>query len=321
MINEGEHPYKLHVKSKDDLKTSYEETRAGFIAFALEKNKRATPYIELARALKVAASSAQTPMELLEIKDIQPSLLTASGVSDKAMKYLDSNHKREAIEGLIKDFLEPAGKEFIDELIYRFILIKGDSLGGSMRNIAGALAQNKLTRSIISQLTIANISYKWMDKKNQWHEQPEDDYGIEDRIKGISWTAGEKNRTLVYNIKVPLVNKNVDLCLFNCSYNQYKTDKVHTRDEKYLLLGELKGGIDPAGADEHWKTANTALSRIRSAFEVKQLVPHTIFIGAAIETSMAQEIWDQLQSRTLSNVANLTSLDQVSSLCRWLIKL
>ncbi len=29
--------------------------------------------------------------------------------------------------------------------------------------------------------------------------------------------------------------------------------------EKTLMLGELKGGIDPAGADEHWKTANTVL--------------------------------------------------------------
>ena len=24
------------------------------------------------------------------------------------------------------------------------------------------------------------------------------------------------------------------------------------------MLGELKGGIDPAGADEHWKTGNAA---------------------------------------------------------------
>jgi hypothetical protein len=36
----------LHITKPEDLVTSYNETRAGFIAIALEKNRRATPYVE-----------------------------------------------------------------------------------------------------------------------------------------------------------------------------------------------------------------------------------------------------------------------------------
>ena len=74
-------PFKNHLKSYEDLITLYEETRAGFIALALEKNRTATPFVEEAKALKVFASRAKTPKELLGISEIQDSLLTA-GRSD-----------------------------------------------------------------------------------------------------------------------------------------------------------------------------------------------------------------------------------------------
>ncbi|SMO93580.1 AvaI/BsoBI family type II restriction endonuclease [Melghirimyces algeriensis] len=316
--------FEKHLKTANDLQTTYAEYRAGFIAFALEKNKRSTPYIERARALKSAASSAETPEELLEIHDIQDALLYASGISDKAKKFLTDVNKKESIENLIENFLKPAGDEFIDELVFRYLLFQGDSLGGSMRNIAGALAQQKLTRSIIAALDIANIPYKWLDSRNKkynWLDKPEDDYDIEIFAKGISWNHNGTPRTLVYNINVPLVRKNVDICLFDCEPDIYVSQKINKQPKRYLLLGELKGGIDPAGADEHWKTANTALSRIRDKFQEKGLRPKTIFIGAAIEKSMAIEIWNQLQSDLLTNSANLTKAEQVSSLCRWLIHL
>ena len=36
--------------------------------------------------------------------------------------------------------------------MFRFLLTRGDTLGGSMRNLGGVLAQQKLTRSIIAHL-------------------------------------------------------------------------------------------------------------------------------------------------------------------------
>ena len=115
------------------------------------------------------------------------------------------------------------------------------------------------------------------------------------------------------------------LCLFNCPPNEIvfgrNVDSAHHKPAKYLALGELKGGIDPAGADEHWKTANSALGRIRMAFSEINCHPKTFFIGAAIEQAMAREIYGQLHDSTLSNAANLTDENQVVSLCDWLIKI
>ena len=67
------------IKNAEDLVTSHEQTRAGFIEAALAKNVKAQPYIEQAKTLKSIASQAKTPIELLNITEIQNSLLTASG--------------------------------------------------------------------------------------------------------------------------------------------------------------------------------------------------------------------------------------------------
>ena len=40
-------PYTKHLSSYKSLITAYEDTRAGFISLALEKNKEATPYITM----------------------------------------------------------------------------------------------------------------------------------------------------------------------------------------------------------------------------------------------------------------------------------
>ena len=54
-------PYTKHLSSYKSLITPYEETRAGFISLALEKNKESTPFVEEAKALKVIASKAAKP--------------------------------------------------------------------------------------------------------------------------------------------------------------------------------------------------------------------------------------------------------------------
>jgi len=57
MLMSKEPPYHRHLNSSADLETTYEATRAGFVALALEKNHRATPFIADARTLQDAASS------------------------------------------------------------------------------------------------------------------------------------------------------------------------------------------------------------------------------------------------------------------------
>ena len=311
------------IKSADDLVTSREETRAGFIAMALEKNYIAVPYIEEAKALKALASQVKKPKDLLKVKDLRVGLLTASGLSDKSLNYLTEDDRTLAIKGLIENYLEPAGKSFIDELVYRYLLTKGDALGGKARNLAGSLGEKKFLRSLISFFNIAGIEYKWKDNDtNTWLDKPTDDTDIEKRIKAIYWKR-EIDRLLILNINVPLVNNKVDLSILQAQPNDLKTGKksiIHQPD-KYIALGELKGGIDPAGADEHWKTANSALNRIRTSFDKKRLKPQTFFIGAAIENAMAIEIFKQLQTGTMNNAANLTDDQQLTKICDWIINL
>jgi len=316
-------PYLQHLKSSEELETTYEAIRAGFVALALEKNRRATPFVAEARALKVAATKAKSPGDLLKIEEIQGALVTAAGVSDKATEHLQESDKHEAVKGLIKNFLEPAGNKFVEELVFRFLLTRGDTLGGSMRNVGGFIAQKKLTRAIIACLKIAGKKCRWLHSKSkEWSGLPTDDADIELNLGGISWQKAKENRTLVYNRKVPFLGKkgkNVDLCLFNCE--EADVAKVIGVPSSYIALGELKGGIDPAGADEHWKTAYTALNRIHKAFSARKLKPHTFFIGAAIEAEMAVEIWDMLESGIFENAANLTEDDQIVSLTNWLCSL
>jgi len=318
--------YKNHLNSGESLVTPYERTRAGFVALALEKNRKATPYVEEAKALKALVKKVKKPIQLLNISEIRPAILTAAGVSDKAANYLDEEDKTEAVKNLIENFLEPAGKNFIDELIYRFLLTRGDSLGGRMRNLAGALGEKKFSRTLISTLKIHGRIYSWLHSKSKkWVDCSEDDADIELHLKGLNWFAQDKHRTLIYNLTVPIVKKNVDLCLFNATPEEMifgnNRNSCRFKHERYIALGELKGGIDPAGADEHWKTANTALERIRNAFSSKQLSPKIFFVGAAIEKAMAEEIYEQLSIGILDNAANLTDEDQLVSISEWLINL
>lgn len=312
------------IENTSDLITSREKTRAGFISLALEKNYLAVPYIEEAKALKAIAKKVKKPMDLLEIEDLRAGLLTASGLSDKSLNYLTNDDKILAIKGLIEKFLEPAGESFVDELVYRYLLTKGDSLGGKIRNLAGVLGERKFLRSLLSVFNLAGLDYKWRDSDTgTWLARPTDDTGIERRLKGLCWSKGNKQRLMIMNNVIPTVRKNVDLSILQGTIEDLKRGKksiIHNA-QNYIALGELKGGMDPAGADEHWKTANSALERIRKSFRKLRLHPQTFFIGAAIENSMASEIFKQLQNGKMNNAANLTNDEQLTAICEWISNL
>ena len=312
------------ISSADELVTSRAETRAGFIAMALEKNSMAILHIEEAKTLKVLASKAADPRELLNDDNIRAGLLAASGLSTKSLKYLDEADKTLAIEGLIEKFLEPAGADFVDELVYRYLLTKGDSLGGSARNLAGALGDRKFLQSVIAVLSLGGVLYSWKDcETGAWRDGPIDSNSVEKRIKALYWKKGGKNRLLVMNIKLPLIDKNIDLVLMDAVPGEFqkKDNSLFLQNTRFIALGELKGGVDPAGSDEHWKTANFALNRVRAKFQGQGLNPQTFFIGAAIERSMADEILDQLDKKVLNHSANLTKEQQLATICSWLTNL
>lgn len=310
------------IKGYKDLVTTRDQTRSGFIAFALEKNRRSTPFIEEAKSLRVLASKANSPDDLLYIKEIRNAMITASGLSDKALNYFTESDKDHAIHELIENFLKPAGDKYIDELVYRFLLIRGDSLGGQMRNIVGALAQQKMIRCFISTFSVMGLKFRWYDGKS-WYDG---DYTTmkEEDIRALHWiTTNGYDRILGFNLNIATVKNNIDFCLFDADENKFNNKQIAKNcNQSAIMLGELKGGIDPAGADEHWKTGNSALNRIRTAFKkVNRSDILTAFIAAAIEDKMGQEIYNQLSNNTLSFAANMTVDAQLVTFCEWTIKL
>ena len=123
-------------------------------------------------------------------------------------------------------------------------------------------------------------------------------------------------------MSVPVVKNNIDLVVLNCFSNSLSGEefnKIIPNPINYEILGELKGGIDPAGADEHWKTANTALRRVRESFRKHNIDIALVFIGAAIETKMSNEIFTQYSKGDIMNCANLTVENQLVNLCNWLV--
>ena len=134
-------------------------------------------------------------------------------------------------------------------------------------------------------------------------------------LRSLGARQDGQSRTILYNLTVPLVKNNVDLVMLRSTPAEWAADDSE-RPELCIALGELKGGIDSAGADEHWKTARTALNRIHEAFAKHRLRPHTFFIGAAIEAKMAKEIWDMLKRGILEGCGNsiLVKVNQIGTL-------
>lgn len=311
------------ITSPASMVTTHEQTRTAFMQIALEKNRVGDPYVKEAYAFKAMTAGVARPEDLLSMPQVRSFLITAAGLSDKSLAYLNESDRTYAIQELIDKYLKSAGSSFVDEAVYRFLLTRGDTVGGIMRNRIGTLGQEKLIRAILSCMNLCGMEYDWLDnsKKPAWKHRTENDPEIERSMKALHWENENGHRVLGFNLKVPVVNKNVDLCLFSCDKDAFRGGKIASSASAALMLGELKGGMDPAGADEHWKTANTALERIRSSYRSVGTTVKTSFVGAAIENAMAGEIYHQLVSQTMDNAANLCDNDQLVEYCSWLIHL
>jgi type II restriction enzyme len=234
------------------------------------------------------------------MKEIRDDLITAAGFSDKAANYFSSSELEDALLKVLQEIEKKAGPDWQTEIIYRFLLTRGDTLGGVMRNILGAEAKDKFTEAILAALRESRI-------------QPSIGCSRKGKVQKISWPG----RILLFDKKPKPIDKNVDVILIYQAAENMSIATLLDNEENYLVCGEVKGGIDPAGADEHWKTASGALARIREKLRKNQ--PQLFFVGAAIENSMAIEIFSQLQSGMLNHVANLNVSKQVSDLASWLV--
>ncbi len=335
-------PYLHHLQSADALLTSI-ASMCRMRTIAAVEDKRWRSDVELrARVLETKVKQASTPSDLLDIPEVEGGLLTAAGFSREVLLRLDQTQRRQIIVDFVENVLQPAGGGFVEALLADFVEQSIAMAQITPQRTMQAWSQRQLAQCMIAELSLAGRMFQWLQRgQNRWRAGKT----LWDcsHVEALAWTAGNLPRILVFNLSVPFTaheddviqteargeswpdGHNIDICLLHSTPDQYRAKAKRpslVRDaELYVALGELKGGIDPAGADEHWKTANAHLGRIRRSFSALSALPQLFFVGNAIEASMAGEIWNQLESGELANAANLTDDRQAVSLVSWLCSL
>ncbi len=301
------------IAQASDLVTPRAATVEGFLEQARKKAAIAAPIVAEAMIFRQAlqvASAEQDLRDMLQQEQTRNALIGAAGLSGKASAYLSQEELQEAVLAVLNDLIEVDARGqrllrtgFRDELLYRYLLTKGDSLGGMMRNLVGNMAEQKFAAFIITTLKTRGFT-------------PELRYSNAGHVNSIGWG----NRLALFNVTPKFIKKNVDLLLLAADAAPEDGRRLQHEPGAFMACGELKGGIDPAGADEHWKTARSALNRIREKFSrMNHACPPLFFAGAAIAPAMADEIFSELKSGLLSHAANLTRNVQVQDLIDWLL--
>ncbi len=212
---------------------------------------------------------------------------------------------------------------------YRHIVMMmanlGDSLGGLSRNEVGRVAMmrviNPLVRHLHVQGWLSSIRYSLKGRI-----VPEDDEGPEAVEQQWIDIASETDieallmRFETYRVWYhELRTSNGSRLLLNRNLKwQDKKGKMyeigpdlysHVGDIDMLWAGELKGGADPAGSDEHWKTATKALDRIlEAAAATGRPQPRLSFIATILVERVAREAQAWIEQNKLTSVYNLTQM-------------
>ena len=139
------------INSASDIITSHQAVRDGFLSQALAKTAKAEPYIGQAKRLREFLKQTDSIETAVRLPSIRTDLMAAAGFSDKAQSHLNSDvDLTEALGRVVGQIAEEHAGKWRQEVLYRFLLTKGDSLGGSMRNYTGAVAGIQLSQSLLS---------------------------------------------------------------------------------------------------------------------------------------------------------------------------
>jgi type II restriction enzyme len=249
--------------------------------------------------------TAQNLMNVVSFKEIlsEPLLVQfcmfSEMISKKSYNHFTTNERALIIKSIItlKKLKDP---DYISSLIDRNMIMEGEVIGGKMRNIIGQKGESIFLLSMIERLNDSKIKYK-IDKTRT------------DKFSSIEWN----NKKVFFNKTPKFIGKNIDFILIE---RNEEGDFDVENPKTFISAGEIKGGIDPAGADEHWKTASHALRRIEEKFSADGLVsPNLFFVGGAISNHMASEVLESIRSGNLTSAANLNYSDQLNSLTSNLI--
>jgi DNA modification methylase len=236
-------------------------------------------------------------------------------------RYLNS-----IISGIVKAGLVEKGHHI--EMAYANL---GDTVGGGWRNEVGRLAYftvvTPLLRHLLSLGILESVTYELKGTAVQDEDgiPPQDEASLsvaqlrpeelEEKI-----TEFEKGRVVYKELDLVngnrlLLNRQITWLSEDGEELKIGPDLISTDDTEFaqdmplLWAGELKGGADPAGSDEHWKTATQAFNRILLACEkTGREQPPMSFMATILVDRVACEAQEWLDQGKLTSVYNLTQI-------------
>tara|TARA_B100000700_G_scaffold230615_1_gene255052 strand:- start:19839 stop:20720 length:882 start_codon:yes stop_codon:yes gene_type:complete len=266
---------------------------------AKKKRMMANDILKFTQRAKKKLRKINSFYEILESETMTEFLIGAAMLSKKSINHFSSTDLLSFLAKVI-DFDRLNELNYLNELERYYLLTSGDSVGGKMRNLIGHKGNDLLIEYITTYLNEHNVDYKLIVNKNNNVQSIETDLA-----------------SVIFNKKPKFINKSIDFIVLKKEQNK---DYDIENPSSYIAAGELKSGIDPAGADEHWKTATTALSRIRNTFnDINKEIP-LYFIGGAISKHMANEIIEAIENNDLKLAANLNIKSQMDFLIRDMFK-
>ena len=297
------------VRRPEDLITTAAQIEDGFAKQAEIKMGLSVDRIEAGRVAvdKLRSGSWGSVDELLADSDVRSFVLGAAMLSVKSQGHLPQSIQLTIASKVvsIEALNDPDRREaLLSDMEARYLLTAGDSLGGSLRNRVGWFASEAFGETLGAEIAERGHAPAW----KRTHAG---------KLSSLTWAERDKGYAIAFDKKVPFVgggSNNVDFSLLET--DDYRGSDLSDK-WRFLGLGELKGGIDPAGADEHWKTAGSTLDRIRISFGDDPR--RYFFVGAVITQSMAVELMEMLRSGRLTGAANLNVDEQVREVAQLLL--
>jgi len=241
-------------------------TRWGLIS----KDLRFTPLI-LSYSKEISSTGAKTVKQLISSMSgtTLEKTFTATGATEKAKKGLGYDEKQIRSHIIAKIGVTTKIKDAIEILTIGYSLVLGDSMGGSMRNLIGNIGEDRIEN-------VLNTKFGGQRVKSTESGRP--------KITKCS----NPPRTLHWNVKIP---------------GQRNFDLVISKSTTLISVLEIKSGIDPAGADEHWSTASSKLLKLHQAMPSLKCG----FAGAVIVDSTRREIAEGIKRKELVCGININS--------------
>lgn len=206
----------------------------------------------------------------------------------------------------------------------------GDGLGGVSRNEVGRFAASQVMQNLIVHWHSLGIlkSITYASKRRRAIEK-DTDSDFNSKVKQLIVTPKTDiilflNKAEAYSVKYQeIVLRNGYRLLLDRqliwrdAQNQEITYRIGAdmiSDSVQIDMawcGELKGGADPAGSDEHWKTATRVLNRILEAADKSgRPTPKLSFLATIIVERVAREAQQLIDEGRLTSVYNLTKITE-----------